>query len=115
MPVLDDAKRPTRRPAKGDLPGLICERKSDRFAFADDGQTPNNRLPLILYKAAMLQDRSSTGPVVSDLAPVPSGEQEIGIGPGIVSHPVRRQSGEAGGDVGADGRRLTIILVRAVG
>ena len=56
MPILEDAKRAFEkvtgngRPKRRDLAALVRRRKPHVLHFKDDGRTPNNRLPLVLYR-----------------------------------------------------------------
>lgn len=64
MPILDDAKRVFEkvtgyaRPKRRELSDLVRARKPHLLRFKDDGRTPNNRLPLVLYRSAVELDGS---------------------------------------------------------
>ncbi|HEX3431001.1 MAG TPA: hypothetical protein VHT03_08950 [Rhizomicrobium sp.] len=57
MPVLREAKRVVekltgyRRPDREALSGLVRARKPTIFRFIDDGETPNNEWPLVIYRS----------------------------------------------------------------
>jgi uncharacterized protein YjlB len=59
MPLLENLKslveRKTgyRRPSKAALPGLVRARVPRKFAFRDDGETPNSRWPRVVYRSAV--------------------------------------------------------------
>ncbi len=58
MPLLEDAKALFQHatgaytPKPRDLDALVRQRKATAFRFKDDGETPNNRWPLIVYRGA---------------------------------------------------------------
>ena len=60
MPMLEDVKRAFERltgyarPRPRDLPALVRQRKPQLFRFKRDGSTPNNTLPLVLYRSPVL-------------------------------------------------------------
>jgi len=62
MPLLEDAKRVFEkvtgyaRPKRRDLSALVKPRKPLLFRFKDDGRTPNSRLPLVVYRGAVVLD-----------------------------------------------------------
>jgi len=55
--LLEDAKRAFEkvtgygRPKRREIASLVRPRKPHLFHFKDDGRTPNNRLPLVLYRS----------------------------------------------------------------
>ena len=57
MPILEDTKRVFEqvtgygRPKPRDLATLVRARKPHLHRFRDDGRTPNNRLPLVVYRS----------------------------------------------------------------
>jgi uncharacterized protein YjlB len=57
--LLEDAKRAFEkvtgfgRPKRGDLAALIRMRKPNLLHFRDDGRTPNNPLPLVIYRSCV--------------------------------------------------------------
>jgi uncharacterized protein YjlB len=74
MPVLEDAKRTLekltgfKRPKRKELDGLLRSRKPQAFRFANDGTTPNNRVPLIVYRTPVsLPDRLDPAAVFEEL------------------------------------------------
>jgi len=60
--LLEDAKRAFEkvtgfgRPKRRALSSMIRPRKPHLFHFKDDGRTPNNRLPLVLYRTPVVLD-----------------------------------------------------------
>lgn len=73
MPVVEDLKRFVEkltgigRPAKAVLPGLVRARPPQLMRLRDDGETPNNRLPLVCYRGALrLQDSYDPAAVLED-------------------------------------------------
>jgi len=62
MPLLEDAKAlfqhvtGVHTPKPRELAALVRKRKPATFRFRDDGETPNNRWPLILYRGAVKLD-----------------------------------------------------------
>jgi uncharacterized protein YjlB len=45
------------RPRRPELPSLVKPRAPRRYCFEDDGETPNNRLPLVIYRDAVRRRR----------------------------------------------------------
>ena len=64
MPIIEDAKRAIEkvtgfgRPTRRDLDELVTTRKPLLLRFKDDGRTPNNRLPLVIYRGAVMLDEA---------------------------------------------------------
>jgi uncharacterized protein YjlB len=62
MPLLEDAKALVQHatgaytPKPQDLHALVRSRKPATFRFKDDGSTPNNRWPLLVYRAPVRLD-----------------------------------------------------------
>lgn len=64
MPVVEELKRIVEkltgigRPRARALAGLARPRTPHLFRFRDDGETPNNRLPLVVYRGALKLDEA---------------------------------------------------------
>ncbi len=62
MPVVEELKRIVEkltgfgRPRRRELARLTRQRPPQLFRFRDDGETPNNRLPLVVYRGAIKLD-----------------------------------------------------------
>ncbi len=62
MPMLEDAKAAVERatglwrPKPRDLDALLRQRQPRAFRFKDDGSTPNNRWPLLVYRSPVRLD-----------------------------------------------------------
>ena len=64
MPVVEELKRLVEkltglgRPGRRALAGLAQPRMPQLFRFRDDGETPNSRLPLVVYRGALKLDEA---------------------------------------------------------
>src|SRR5262245_32861430 len=64
MPVVEELKRIVKkltgfgRPRRRALARLAQPRAPQLFRFRDDGETPNNRLPLVVYRGALKLDEA---------------------------------------------------------
>lgn len=64
MPVVEELKRIVEkltgigRPRRRELARLARPRAPQLFRFRDDGETPNSRLPLVVYRAALQLDEA---------------------------------------------------------
>ncbi|HTE79654.1 MAG TPA: cupin, partial [Reyranella sp.] len=64
MPVVEELKRIVEkltgigRPRRRELARLTRPRAPQLFRFRDDGETPNSRLPLVVYRGALQLDEA---------------------------------------------------------